>query len=185
MSTVDLFALIHRYIPPDSLTYRFYLPHVASVTTMAVRVARRLQLAPAQIRFIEEAALLHDIGIVNVNAPHLGCHGDRPYLAHLEEGRRILEQEGLPRHAEVAFNHVGLGLTREEILTKNLPLSPQDIFPETVEAQIISWADLFFIKVTGKCWSQLAADEVRQRVLTKYGPRQAQTFDLGLTRFGL
>lgn len=185
MSTVDYFALIHRYIPPDALTYRVYLPHVAAVTTMAVRVGRRLELTPSQLRFIEEAAMLHDIGIVNVDAEHLGCHGDLPYIAHLEEGRRILESEGLPRHAQVAANHVGLGITREEIIAKGLALPPHDIFPETLEAQIISWADLFFSKLPEMLWTQRSPDEVRQKAAANYGARQARTFDRWREKFGL
>ena len=184
MSNVDYFAVIHRYISPDSLTYRFYLPHVASVTTMAVRVGRRLGLEPSQMEFIEEASMLHDIGIVNVDAQHLGCHGDLPYVAHLEEGRRILEAEGLPRHAEVACSHVGLGITREEIIAKDLALPPRDIFPETLEAQIISWADLFFSKTPDMLWRRRSVDNVRKRV-ARYGPRQQETFERWLERFGL
>jgi len=185
MSGLDYFAIIHRYIPPDSLTYRFYLPHVASVTTMAIRVGRRLQLAPAQLRFIEEAAMLHDIGIVNVDAPHLGCHGELPYITHVEEGRRILETEGLSRHAQVAANHVGLGITGDEIVAKDLPLPPRDVFPETLEAQIISWADLFFSKLPETLWRQRSPDKVRRNVATKYGARQARTFEAWLEKFGL
>ena len=184
MSGVDYFAVIHRYIPPDSLTYRYYLPHVASVTAMAVRVGRRLDLDMSQLRFIEEAAMLHDVGIVHVDAPHLGCHGDLPYVAHLETGRQMLEAEGLPQHAEVACNHVGLGITREEIIAKSLPLPLRDIVPETLEAQIISWADLFFSKLPDMLWRQRPVEDVRLRI-TKYGPRQQQTFERWLDRFGL
>lgn len=184
MPDVDYFAIIHRHVPPASLTYRFYLPHVASVTAMAIRVGRRLQLIPSQLRFIEEAAMLHDIGIVNVDAPHLGCHGDLPYIAHLEEGRRILEAEGLPRHAQVAANHIGLGITQDEIAAKDLPLPSRDIFPDTIEAQIISWADLFFSKLPDMQWQQRTVDDVRARV-ARYGPRQTQTFDVWLETFGL
>ncbi len=184
MPPLDYFAVLHRYIPPDSLTYRFYLPHVASVTVMAVRVGRRLNLDASRLQFIEEAAMLHDIGIVSVDAKHLGCHGDLPYVAHLEEGRRILAAAGLPRHAEIAGNHVGLGITREEIVAQDLALPPRDIFPETLEAQIVSWADLFFSKLPDMLWQQRTVDDVRARV-AKYGERQQQTFERWLERFGL
>jgi uncharacterized protein len=184
MSRVDYFAIIHRYISPNSLTYRFYLPHVASVTAMAIRVGRRLGLEPSQLQFIEEASMLHDIGIVNVDAEHLGCYGDLPYVAHLEEGRRILEAEGLSSHAEIACNHVGLGVTREEVIAKGLALPPRDIFPGTLEAQIVSWADLFFSKLPDTLWQQRSVEDVRARV-ARYGSQQQQTFEHWLECFGL
>ncbi|MEA3308621.1 MAG: HD domain-containing protein [Chloroflexota bacterium] len=182
-STLNYFEIIHAYLPPDSLVYRVYIPHVAAVTTMAIRVGRRLGLEAAQLRFIEEAAMLHDIGIVRVDAPQIGCYGELPYISHLEEGRKILEQEGLPRHARVAAEHVGLGITEEEILAQGLALPPQDLFPQTTEGQVISWADLFFSKTPGKRWYQRTVVEVRQRA-ARYGERQLETFAVWLERFG-
>ena len=184
MSTkVNYFELIQRYLSPDSLVYRVYIPHVAAVTTMAIRVGRRIGLSKEQLRFIEEAAMLHDIGIVRVRAPGIGCYGEQPYITHLIAGREILEAEGLPRHARVAVEHVGLGLTSEEIVAQGLALPPQDIFPQTIECQVISWADLFSSKTPGKRWSQRTVDEVRQRA-ARYGERQLATFALWLERFG-
>ncbi|HPD42609.1 MAG TPA: phosphohydrolase, partial [Anaerolineae bacterium] len=66
---IPYFEIIHKYIPPNSLTYAYYLPHVAAVTAKALRIAYRLGLDATQRRFIEEAAMLHDIGIVRVHAP--------------------------------------------------------------------------------------------------------------------
>ncbi len=172
---VDYFAILHSYIPPDSETYAIYVPHVASVTAKALRIARRMGLSAAQQRFIEEAAMLHDIGIVNVDAPSMGCTGDLPYLAHLSEGRRILEQAGLPRHALVAERHVGVGIPRADVLAHDLPLPPRDFVPQTTEEQIISWADLFFRKLPGELWRELGIEEVRAQVST-YGPRAERVF---------
>lgn len=122
MADVDYLAIVHKLIPPDSLAYRIYLPHVSAVTYRALEVARRLGMSAGQRRFIEEAAMLHDIGVVSVDYPELGFYGQEPYVRHLSEGRRILEEEGLPRHAEIAGNHVGLGITAEEIREQGLPL---------------------------------------------------------------
>ena len=178
----DYFRIIHRYIPPDSPTYAVYLPHVAAVTAKALRLAHRMGLDEAQLRFIEEAAMLHDIGIVRVHAPQLGCTGDLPYLAHLLEGRRILEAEGLTAHALVAERHVSVGILRDEVLAQGLPLPPRDFVPQTLEERLISWADLFFSKKPGELWRELSLAEARQRV-GKYGPRQQRTFDAWRAEF--
>ncbi len=179
---VDYFAILHRYIPPDSATYAIYVPHVAAVTAKALHIARRMGLSAAQQRFIEEAAMLHDIGIANVDAPAIGCTGDLPYLAHLSEGRRILEQAGLPRHALVAERHVGVGIPRAEVLAQNLPLPLRDFVPQTLEEEIISWADLFFRKLPGQLWRELEIAEVRARVV-KYGPRAERVFESWVEKF--
>ncbi len=181
---VPYFEIIHKYIAPDSLTYAYYLPHVAAVTAKALRIAHRLGLDPAQCRFIEEAAMLHDIGVVRVHAPYMGCMGDLPYVAHIVEGRRILEAEGLPRHALVAERHVGLGLTKEEILSQGLPLPAADIFPESLEEEIISWADLFFSKSKGELWRERSVAEARRHV-ARWGARSAAAFEVWRARFEL
>lgn len=173
---VDYFKIIHKYITPTSLAYRFYIPHVAMVTHKALQIARRLNLSEAQRRFIEEAAMLHDIGIIKVQATEIGCTGDLPYICHLTTGREILEQEGLPRHALVAERHAGVGINRQEIIERGLPLPPRDMLPESLEEKIISWADLFYNKISGEVWVEQPVATVRQR-LAEFGQDKLDTFD--------
>lgn len=183
MVSVNYFQLIHKYIPPDSLTYAIYLPHVAAVTAKAIRIGCRLGLSKTSLRFIEEAAMLHDIGIVRVNAPIIGCGGQLPYLAHLVEGRKILEAEGYPQHAHIAECHVGVGIMKEEILQKHLPLPPRDFVPQTLEEQVISWADLFFGKHPGKLWREKKIAKVRCKIAS-FGERHLRVFDAWNAEFG-
>jgi uncharacterized protein len=163
---IDYFEIIHKYIAPDSLTYRFYVPHVSLVTAKALEVACRFDLSEEQLRFIEEAAMLHDIGIVRVNQAILGCEGDGPYIRHGIEGRKILEVEGLPEHALVAERHIGVGITKTEIIENNFPLPPRDMLPQSLEEKIISWADLFFGKK--RPWQQKSREKIKKN-LGKFG----------------
>ena len=87
---------------------------------------------PVDVQFMEEAAMLHDIGIYRCDAPSIHCHGTEPYLRHGPIGGEILRAEGLPRHARVAERHTGTGLPGYE--------------PETLEEQIICYADKFYSK---------------------------------------
>ena len=146
LGRVDYFAVIHQFIPPDSRLYRIYVPHVTCVTQKALSVAERLNVAVDERRFIEEAAMLHDIGVVRVHAPDIGCEGDLPYPAHIVEGGKILRALGMPRHARVAERHIGVGITVQDIESQDLPLPRRDFISETLEEQLISWADLFFGK---------------------------------------
>lgn len=184
MERIDYFRIIHKYIPPDSPTYPLYIIHCQLVANKALEIAERLHLDKASKRFIEEAAMLHDIGIVSTNTPDLYCTGDLPYICHVVEGRKILEAEGLPRHARVAESHIGVGLTVDDILSQGLPLPPQAIFPETVEEQIISFADFFYSKDKDKLWKEKPLAKIRKSV-AKRGKEKAAILEDWIDRFTL
>ena len=90
--------------------------------------------------------MLHDIGIFRCHAPSIYCEGTEPYIKHGSIGAELLRQEGFPRHARVAERHTGTGLTREEIVRQQLPLPHEDFVPETLEEQIVCYADKFYSK---------------------------------------
>jgi uncharacterized protein len=182
MDRVDYFRIIHKYIPPDTLTYPIYIIHVQLVTNKALKIARKLKLSQESQQFIEEAAMLHDIGIIRTHAPEIGCTGDLPYVCHVLEGRKILEAEGLPRHAQVAESHIGVGISKADIIEQNLPFPPRDIFPETIEEQIISYADFFYSKNPDKLWEEKSLDKVRKSV-AKRGKEKAAILEKWIERF--
>lgn len=100
----------------------------------------------ADLEFVWEAAMLHDIGVVRCDAPGIQCFGTLPYICHGVEGRKILEAEGLPRHALVCERHTGSGLTVDDIVSQNLPLPKRDMTPVSIEEKAICYADKFFSK---------------------------------------
>ncbi|MBI1183823.1 HDIG domain-containing protein [bacterium] len=158
---VPYFSIIEKYINPGSKAFRIYTIHVTNVTRLALHIAQRQGLTPTQLQFIEEAAMLHDIGIVKTKTPEIGCYGDQPYLRHLTAGKKILKKEGLPLHARVAANHVGVGgLSKEDIVKQKLPLPAKDILCETIEERIISYADLFYTKNPKNLWRKKTFDEI-------------------------
>ena len=53
--------------------------------------------------------------------------GRASYICHGVEGRRMLEAEGLPRHALVCERHTGAGLTVDDIISQRLPLPLRDM----------------------------------------------------------
>ncbi len=123
------------------------LAHSEAVARKALECARNRGLeSTVDMKFVEEAAMLHDIGIFMTDAPSILCHGTLPYICHGIAGAGLLEAEGLPRHARVAERHTGAGLTREDIITQNLPLPHTDFLPETLEEKLICYADKFFSK---------------------------------------
>ena len=180
-----IYKLINKYIEPGTFASAVYWQHVTCVTTKALRIAAKLNLEDDQLVFIEEAAMLHDIGICRVNALKIGCHGPLPYLQHITEGKSILEQEGYPQHALIALEHVGFnGLSKEEVKKNDLPLPYQDIVPTSLPSRIINYADIFFSKSSKHLLKERTLDEVKQKAI-KFGPRASQDLAKMISEFEL
>lgn len=138
-------AVINKYYGTESRLRTILTVHSRLVADKALRCARDRGI-DADLAFMEEAALLHDIGIFRCDAPDICCTGELPYICHGVEGRKILEAEGLPRHALVCERHTGAGLTVEDIISQCLPLPHRDMTPQSIEEKLICYADKFYSK---------------------------------------
>lgn len=182
MNRVDYFRIIHKYIPPDSPTYPIYIIHCQLVACKALTIAERLGLSDESKQFIEEAAMLHDIGIIATDTPNIFCTGTLPYVCHVIEGGKILAAEGLPHHARVAETHISVGLTADDILKEKLPLPPRDLMPETMEEKIISFADFFYSKDPENLWEEKPLKKIRSS-MAKRGKDKLATLDRWIKKF--
>lgn len=143
---MDYQAIIDKYYTEDDDLRHILLVHSRAVADMALRIADRHPELNIDRQFVEEAAMLHDIGIFRCDAPGICCHGTEPYICHGRIGAELLRNEGYPQHARVCERHTGAGLTLEDIVTQQLPLPRQSFLPETIEEQLICYADKFFSK---------------------------------------
>ena len=138
--------IIDKYYPAGSPLRDIYMRHCRSVADLALEIARRknLDLSPDEI---EEAAMLHDIGIFLTDADGIECHGTAPYILHGLLGGELLRREGMPeRDARVAERHTGAGINEEDIKTQSLPIPPGDYMPKTTLERLICYADKFYSK---------------------------------------
>lgn len=181
---MDPIGLLERFYPPGTLAHRILLRHSRAVAALAVNVAATLHQRgeTVDLEFVEDAALLHDIGILHTDAPALGCHGPLPYLAHGIKGRELLDAEGLPRHGLVCERHIGIGLSAAEILAQNLPLPARDMLPLSLEEQIVTYADLFFSKTPAEADRRRSPEQVRA-TLARFGAEKVPVFDRWHQRF--
>lgn len=143
---MDPIRIIEKYYDKNSELYRILIIHSKLVAKKALEIANNIKELNPDIKFIEEASILHDIGIYLVNAPDIYCFGEKPYICHGYLGRDILEKEGFSKHALVCERHIGMGIEIKEILDRNLPIPRRDITPQTLEEEIVSFADKFFSK---------------------------------------
>lgn len=151
---IDYDKLIEKYYGNNSRLRTILTVHSRLVAEKALKCAEHYikthggepDFISPDLQFIEEGAMLHDIGIFRCNAPDIFCYGTLPYICHGTEGAAILESEGLPRHALVCERHTGAGLTVEDIVKQALPLPRRDMTPQTIEEKIICYADKFYSK---------------------------------------
>jgi len=166
--------IIRKYYPEENELRHILVVHSESVARKALAIVDAHPELHADRRFVEQAAMLHDIGICLTNAPGIQCFGSEPYICHGILGARLMRQEGLEAVARVCERHTGTGLTLEQIVSQNLPLPHRDFLPETIEEQIICYADKFFSKT--RLDREKTPDQARQSLL-KFGEAGILRFD--------
>ena len=168
------FALIDKFYPEDNELKLILLVHSRSVADKALALAQKHPELNLDLAFIGEAAVLHDIGIFQTDAPDIQCFGTYPYICHGYLGADLVRKEGFPRHALVCERHTGAGLSLQNILDRGLPLPHRDMLPVSMEEQIICFADKFFSKT--KLDKEKSLDKARKSV-AKHGEEGAVRFD--------
>lgn len=172
---MDYLALIHRYYPEDNALRRMLLQHSRQVCARALQIVERHPELGANRNLVEAGAMLHDIGIFLTDAPGIHCHGTAHYILHGSLGAQLLRNEAKQLKKEkqqaeqlneeqlqaiqlqeelhfyealarICERHTGTGLTRQTIIERGLPDPQKDLLPETIEEQIICYADKFYSK---------------------------------------
>ncbi len=177
---MDYDRIIHQYYDEDAALRRILVVHSEAVARKALHIADVHPELHLDRQFLLEAAMLHDIGICQTDAPGILCHGQSPYICHGILGAAILRKEGYEQHARVCERHTGAGLSLDDIVRQNLPLPHLSLLPETMEEQVICYADKFFSK------TQLDHEktiEQAERSLAKFGEAGLERFRLWVSLF--
>ena len=144
---MDYEKIIDKYYPEDDELKHILLVHSRQVADRCLKIAKQHPELRLDTEFLEEAAMLHDIGIFRCDAPGIQCFGTEPYIRHGIIGAEMMRQEGWERHALVCERHTGTGLTRTQIERQQLPLPLDRSYePETLEEQVVCYADKFYSK---------------------------------------
>lgn len=155
------YEIIAKYYTPESDLYNILVKHSEAVRDKALELARRHPELGLDLEFITEAAMLHDIGILETDAPGIKCFGTHKYIEHGYLGAEMMRREGYPRHALVCERHTGTGLKLVDIITRDLPVPHRELCPVTLEEQLICYADKFFSK------TRLDSEDSLERVMQK------------------
>ena len=145
MKLID--ELIDKYYADNQELKNILVLHSRDVADKALRIIASHPQLNADPLFTEDAAMLHDIGIFQCDAPSIQCFGTEPYICHGMIGGRLLREKGLVRHAQVCERHTGTGISRDQIIAQNLPLPLDGTYePATLEEQVVCYADKFYSK---------------------------------------
>ena len=140
---MNALAIINKYYSEENELKHILLTHSRSVADKALQIAVKHPELHLDTGFLEEAALLHDIGIFMTDASGIQCFGTHPYICHGYLGSELLMKEGYPRHALVCERHTGAGMSLQSIIEQDLPIPHRDMVPVSMEEQVICFADKF------------------------------------------
>lgn len=172
MSPIEI---IKEFYPPGSMAFDILVRHGRQVAEKALSAAEKVAHLNPDTVFVEQAAMLHDIGIFLTRTPELGCNGGKPYVCHGYLGGELLERKGLFGHALVCERHVGAGISADEIRRTGLPLPHRDMLPVTLEEEIICYADKFFSKSPNGDQAEKPLSKIL-RGLSAHGENKVETF---------
>lgn len=176
--------LIQKYYGDNPVLHEIYLTHVRLVRDKALDIARQNPHLEIDMQFVDEASMLHDIGIFLTKREEIGAIGKSEYSKHGTLGRELLENEGLSRHALVAERHSASGLSIMDIRNLKLPLPLRDMLPITTEEKLICLADCFYSKNPKHLTVERTVEEAREK-LVQFGEEALVRFDEFVEMFSL
>ena len=181
---MDPLNILAKFYPRDSKAFKILVDHGSQVALKVLNAARNVAHLDPDLEFIQNAALLHDIGILHTDSPGFDCKGKYPYICHGFLGREMLDSVGLPKYGLVSERHVGVGIGRNEIRRYKLPLPDRDMLPVSIEEQIICYADKFFSK-NGNGLKQNGEKSIEQILasLQSYGQEKVARFMSWVEKF--
>ena len=174
MNPIDI---LEQYYDRNSKAFEILVVHGKEVAQKALKAAKTVADLRPDLEFIEQAAMLHDIGIFLTDTQQLGCQGVHPYIQHGVLGYDLLNDTGWPQLALVCERHVGVGISADDVLRFKLPLPERDMVPVSIEEQIVCYADKFFSK-NGNGSRNAGEKPVEEIIsnLEKYGQDKAKQF---------
>ncbi len=177
---MDYQKIIDKYYSEDSELRHILMVHSRMVANKALSIVDNHPELGADRQFVEEAAMLHDIGIFLTDANGIQCFGDKPYICHGTLGADLMRKEGYPLHALVCERHTGAGLSIADIEKQGLPVPHRDLLPISIEEQIVCFADKFYSKTH---LDKEKSVEGALRSIAKFGEEGASRFTKWIEMF--
>lgn len=140
----EIEALHRKYAPHDE-AFRSIYTHCQIIAEIAGELMDR-GVPGIERDVVHAGCLLHDIGVYKLYEN--GVLDEKRYVAHGVLGEELLRSEGYPeRMCRFCSHHTGVGISKEQVVSRNLPMPPADYFADTEEERLIMYADKFHSKI--------------------------------------
>lgn len=172
LPTYDEIVALHQKHAPSQAAFDLVFTHCQIVWELAEQLIEKTNLS-VDSELVKAGCLLHDIGVYRLYLPN-GEIDHANYIKHGTEGYTLLKEEGFDEpFCRFASHHTGVGLTKDEIEEDGLPIPPADYFAETLEEQLIMYADKFHTKTTPP---KLMTADTYAGKLKKFGEEKVERF---------
>jgi uncharacterized protein len=179
LGETEIRELHERFAPTPAILDRVH-GHSVVVHEIAGQLADRTA-EPVDRELLRAGALLHDVGVYLLYDRD-GTRGPRHYLRHGVLGHELLAGLGFDEElCRFCSCHIGVGLTRQEVLDQRLPIPAADYLARTTEEALVMYADAFHSKSRP---SRLVTAEEYRRSLHRFGAVQQERFARLRERFG-
>ncbi|MYV97950.1 HDIG domain-containing metalloprotein [Streptomyces sp. SID3343] len=148
LPTVDEITALHRAYAPTREAFEKVHTHCGIVWRIAEQLLAGPGGAGVDGDLVRVGCLLHDIGVYRLYDDE-GRLDRANYVRHGLLGAEIVSKEGLPESlGRFCSCHTGVGLTRHDVLSQDLPIPVGDYVAETAEERLVMYADKFHSKST-------------------------------------
>lgn len=181
MPDINLIFELHKRLALNKQTLDIVWNHCQIVSSIADQLIANLK--SKGIGVDEDlslvGALIHDIGVYS-------CFDKdnqlmRPYIEHGVLGEAVLLKENFPSEvARFASHHTGVGISKEDIAREHLPLPVEDFLPDSLEEELVCFADKFHSKDSGFNTYEKIVQDLRQ-----FGDDKVLRLDELKEKFGL
>ena len=182
LPNLEQIEVLHKKYAPTPEVLELVFTHCKIVNDVAQQLiaANNLKVDAELVKF---GCLLHDIGVYPLFDKDGTEREDLHYITHGVRGEEILKSEGFPETIwRYASHHTGVGLTKHDIVSQNLPLLEQDYVAETPEEELVMYADKFHSKTEPPYFNPY---EWYRRYAAKFGEDKVQRFELMAQKFGV
>jgi uncharacterized protein len=178
----EILALHSRHAPTTEALDLVYA-HCQAVCSIAEQLMSRPTPAVAgiDVDLVRAGCLLHDIGVYLLY-DEAGALDHASYVRHGVLGHDLLAEEGIPeRICRFASHHTGVGITRQDVASQDLPLPEADYMAETVEESVVMYADKFHTKSSP---ARLITPQDFAASIGRFGEDKVTAFESMRARFG-
>jgi uncharacterized protein len=174
--------MLHKKYAPTPAVFQLVFTHCHIVWSIAEQLIAKNKLQ-IDVELVRAGCLLHDIGVYPLFDNNGNQRDASQYIRHGILGEAILQKETLPEALwRIASHHTGVGITKLDIESQQLPLPPADYTAETLEERLVMYADKFHSKTAPPTFDTFEGYKNR---LAQFGEVKVAYFEKLANEFGI